>query len=193
MPSPVAEILAALRDALERIGMRWYLFGAQAALLYGAARLTADVDITVELGSRTTAELVRALEESGFALRIEHDVDAFVAQTRVLPFAHVSSAMAVDVVLAGPGLEELFLDHLELHDIEGTKVPVASAEDLVAMKILAGRPKDLGDVAAIIATQKDFDVERARQTLRLVEQALDQSDLVPELDKIVDRHRPRKR
>ncbi len=42
MPSPVSpigELLAAVRAALEPLGIRWYLFGAQAAILYGAARL----------------------------------------------------------------------------------------------------------------------------------------------------------
>ena len=97
------------------------------------------------------------------------------------------------MVLAGPGLEELFLDRIELHDVAGTQVPVASAEDLVTMKILAGRPKDLGDATAIIASHKGFDVERTRTTLRLVEQALGQSDLVPVLDEIVKRRRPRRR
>ncbi len=43
MRSPLAEALAALGRALGKLGLRWYLFGAQAALLYGAARLTADI------------------------------------------------------------------------------------------------------------------------------------------------------
>jgi hypothetical protein len=38
MPSRVVELLAALRAALEPITPRWHLFGAQAALLHGAAR-----------------------------------------------------------------------------------------------------------------------------------------------------------
>ena len=50
MPSPLAELLGGLRDAFEPLGVRWYLFGAQAAILHGAARLSADVDVTVRLG-----------------------------------------------------------------------------------------------------------------------------------------------
>ena len=108
MPSPVAEALAALGRGLQELGVRWYLFGAQAALLYGAARLTADVDVTVMLGERPSAELVRALERAGLRLRVT-DPGAFVKKTRVLPFLHPGSGMPVDVVLAGPGLEEIFL------------------------------------------------------------------------------------
>ena len=51
---PLAELLTDLGRALARLGVRWYLFGAQAAILYGVARLTADVDVTVDLASRSS-------------------------------------------------------------------------------------------------------------------------------------------
>jgi hypothetical protein len=49
MPSPVGELLADLAAAFQQRRVDWYLFGAQAAILHGAARLTADVDVTVRL------------------------------------------------------------------------------------------------------------------------------------------------
>ncbi len=45
----------------------------------------------------------------GHELRVQ-DIDAFVETTRVLPFVHRVSRIPVDVVLAGPGLEEQFFD-----------------------------------------------------------------------------------
>jgi hypothetical protein len=50
MGSPISDLLASRRDACEDLGVGWYLFGAQAALVHGTARLTADVDVTVDLG-----------------------------------------------------------------------------------------------------------------------------------------------
>ena len=44
----------------------WYLFGAQAAIFHGAARLAAGVDITVDPGTRTAGELAMALGAAGF-------------------------------------------------------------------------------------------------------------------------------
>src|SRR5437867_4056774 len=127
MPSPLAELLGALARVFERLSLRWYLFGAQAAIVHGAARLTGDVDATVEPGGLTTAALVAALQEAGFAPRTA-DVDGFVERTRVLPLVHVASAMPVDLVLAGPGLESLFLQRAQLHTIESVAIPVASPE-----------------------------------------------------------------
>ena len=72
MPSalpPFAELLAELQRAFARLGVRWFLFGAQAAILYGVARLSADIDVTVELGARSSAELIDALTEEALARR----------------------------------------------------------------------------------------------------------------------------
>ncbi len=48
-PKGVAAFLAACSAAFAELGLRWYLFGAQAAFFYGASRLTVDVDLTVAL------------------------------------------------------------------------------------------------------------------------------------------------
>ncbi len=66
---------------------------------------------------------------------------AFVERTRVLPLVHTRSRLPVDVVLAGPGLEELFFSRVEERNVGEVRVPVAAAEDIVAMKVLAGTPQ----------------------------------------------------
>jgi hypothetical protein len=167
--------------------VRWFLFGAQAAIVHGAARLTNDVDVTVELGERSTLALVSALEEAGFVLRVR-DVADFVERTRVLPVRHRRSGIDLDVVLAGPGPEQLFLRRAVRRTIEAVSVPVACAEDLIAMKILAARPKDMGDVAEIIAAQgRKLRLQRIRKTLRSLETSLGQSDLLPAFEATIER------
>lgn len=165
--------------------MRWFLFGAQAAILYGVARLSADIDVTVDIGRRSSAELVTILTAAGFELRVP-DTEGFVEATRVLPFVHRASRIPVDVVLAGPGLEEQFFAGAREHLIGEARVPVVSAEDLIAMKVLAGRPRDLEDVVTILNVRRhDLDIDRVRGTLRLLEGALDRRDLESELDRLM--------
>ena len=182
MPSPFAEVLSSLRGTFEPLELDWYVFGAQAALVHGAVRMTADVDATVFPGDLTTEELVEALEAQGFELRgVETD---FVRETRVLPLVHLETGVNADVVIGGPGIEESFRSRAESADLGGTIVPVAAAEDVVAMKILGGRPKDREDVIAIIAAQgPSLNYNRVRATLELLEKALDRSDLVVELER----------
>jgi len=186
MQPPFAELLASLTAALERLGVGWYLFGAQAALLHGAARLTADVDVTVLPGDRDTAELVDALAAAGFSPRVTDD--GFVERTSVLPLLHDGSGVPLDVVLGGPGLEEEFLARAERRELDGVHVPVACAEDVVVMKVLAGRPKDLEDVVAVLAARREtLDLGLVRDTLLLLEEALAQADLLPELERALER------
>jgi hypothetical protein len=154
MASPFAELLGALARVFQRLALRWYLFGAQAAIVHGAVRLTGDVDATVELGGLTIAALIAALEKEGFRPRVP-EVKGFVERTRVVPLEHVGSEMPLDLVVAGPGLEELFLARAREHVVEGIAIPVACAEDMVVMKILAGRPKDIEDAVAILAAHEE--------------------------------------
>ena len=53
-PSPFVALLADFQRACTELELGWYLFGAQAALLYGSPRLTADADFTVQLGQVAT-------------------------------------------------------------------------------------------------------------------------------------------
>ncbi len=71
MDAPDVEVYRALSAVLSQIGVSWYVFGGQAAILHGATRFTEDVDITVHLDECTTRQLVTALTAAGFALRVE--------------------------------------------------------------------------------------------------------------------------
>jgi hypothetical protein len=178
MASALAETLKDLHDVFEGLGVRWYVFGAQAAIFHGVVRATADIDVTVDLGARGTCELVKGLTDGAFELRVADD--EFIDKTRVLPVLHARTRVPVDVVLAGPGLEELFFDRMVEREVGGVIIPVASSEDLIVMKILAGRPKDLEDVRGVLsAKMRPIDVAQIRETLGLLERALDQSDLLP--------------
>jgi hypothetical protein len=192
MPSPVADLLADLAAGLDEAGVAWYLFGARAAILHGVVRLTADVDVTVRLSESVSSQsLVAVLERHGFRPRVT-GAD-FVTRTRVIPFVHSETTLPLDVVLAGPGLEDRFFERVSVHTIEGVRVPVASAEDLLVMKVLAARPKDLDDVTAIAAAYGErLDVTYVRDTLRLIEEALGQGDLLPALEQALERSRRRR-
>ena len=176
------DVLTALVGVLPRWGP-WYLFGAQAVVAYGVPRLSADVDVTLRLTPDSPERFVDDMRVAGFELRV--DDPEFVRRTRVLPFVHVASGMPLDVVLAGSGLEDEFLTRARLLDIEGLRVPTIDPEDLIIAKVLAGRPKDLGDARGLWrARGQEMDAARIVSVLRLLEEALGQSDLAPAFEAI---------
>ena len=143
----------------------------------GRPRLTADVDITAEIRFERLDNFLEAMKRQGFKLRF--DDREFVNRTRVFPFLHDRTGVPLDVVLAGPGLEEEFLDRAINVQFEGTAVPVISPEDLIVTKVLAGRSKDIEDVRGVLRERAEsLDISRIRGTLRLLEEALAQSDLL---------------
>jgi hypothetical protein len=151
-------------------------------LVWGRPRLTGDVDVTIFLDPEDPHAFVRAMQEAGFDLRVR-DVEDFVARTRVFPFTHVASGLALDAVLGGPGLEEEFVRTARPVDIGGLVVPVIGPEELIVTKILAGRSKDLEDVQGIVRAQGGaLDLERVRELLGQLEAAIHQADLLPALE-----------
>lgn len=88
MSSPLAELLSSVHAVFERTSTKWYIFSAQAAIVHGASRLTADVDITVMYGDDSIETLISILKEKGFAIRVE-DAVSFVENSRVLPVLYL--------------------------------------------------------------------------------------------------------
>jgi hypothetical protein len=189
MASPLADLFASLRGVMDELKVSWYVFDAQAAIMHGATRLTADVDITVDLRSVPLTSLVSALEKSGFTARVA-DISGFVARSRVLPMVETASRIPVDLILAGTQLEEDVLRRSRVHIVEGVSVPVASAEDVILMKLLAGRSKDLDDVLSVLAANLPaLDLAALKDRLAALEAALDRRDLRSTLSSLLDRAR----
>lgn len=185
MSSPVDVALADLARVLTRLKVDWYLFGAQAAILYGSTRVTEDIDITIALGSLSPREVTATFEKRGFRLRVR-DSAGFVDRTRVLPIVHTKSSIPVDVVFAGPGLEEEFMERRREVERGELTLPVVSPEDLVVLKILAARPHDYEDLRAVIrGVGAALDKKRVTDTLTILEHALGQSDLLPAFKKLL--------
>jgi hypothetical protein len=169
----VAELLAALGAVFRRLGVRWYVFGAQALAIRGLPRSTADVDVTVLWMTEPNQVLVEALARGGF--HVPATRPGFVDATRVLPVVHRGTRLPVDIVLGGSGLEELFAERAEKVRVGRTVVPVASISDLVVMKMIAGRPKDLEDARALLATGR-VETATVRQVLEAFCDAVGEGD-----------------
>ena len=183
MQPAALELLRALSAVLHGWG-RWYLFGAQAVVVYGVPRLSADVDVTLKLEPEDPEPFIRDMEAGGFELRIRDP--EFVLRTRVLPFVHVATGMPLDIVLAGSGLEDEFLARAKATDIAGTTIPLIDLDDLLVAKILAGRPKDSEDASTLWRLHGPrVDRRRVRRLLRLLDEALGRGDLLPAFESIV--------
>lgn len=180
MPEPkVAQLLQRVAAALKPLGVRWYVFGAQAVIAAGVVRFTADLDITTE--DVPAEALRRQLGKAGFVLRRDiAGLAELVAHHRILPLEDRATGFHLDVVRAGPGLEEELLSRAVLRRVGRMKIPFVSTSDLVALKVIAGREKDLEDVRALLRSETpELDVRAVRSVLERLASAIDDSTLVP--------------
>ncbi|RME70978.1 MAG: hypothetical protein D6776_10925 [Planctomycetota bacterium] len=184
-PCAVVELLADLRAVLARRRLRWFVFGAQAVVVWGRPRLTEDVDVTVELRFSEIPELLGDMGAAGFASRVD-DPQAFARETFVLPFVHTATGLALDFVIAGSGLERQFLERAIPIDFGGIEVPVVQPEDLIVAKLLAGRSRDLEDVEGILRErQGHLELDRIRRLLGELESALGTLDLLGPFERML--------
>ncbi len=179
MPAPnVAEHLRAIAKALKPLRIRWYVFGAQAVIAAGAVRQTADLDITTD--DVPVARLMKALRGAGFVLRSGiAGVEDLVEHHRILPMEHRKSHFQLDVVRAGPGPEQGMLERARTRQVGRTRIPFVETNDLLVLKVLAGREKDLEDVRALLRGRSpEIDLEVVRQRLGQLGALLDDSTLL---------------
>jgi hypothetical protein len=140
---------------LERHGVDYVAIGGIAANAHGSRRLTLDVDIVPEPEEPNYERLVAALDELGAPetvvdsdFRALDPRDSFdLARAAVLKLP--TAAGDLDVVngaIGAPPYEDLRDRSIEV-EVRGTRIRVASLDDLIAMKRAAGRPRDLRDIA----------------------------------------------
>ena len=144
--------------ALNAAGIRYVVVGGVATVLHGYARLTADVDLILDLEEEAAVRAVRALTAYGLRPRIpvnpEDFADALIRDgwvrdkgMRVFSFFLPDEPLlSVDVFADHPIEFEDIYERSETCNIGSCPVRIASIPDLISMKRLADRPRDREDI-----------------------------------------------
>jgi predicted nucleotidyltransferase len=181
--SAFLDTLAVLCRTFESAGLRWYLFGAQAVAVRGTPRATQDIDVTVDIDADDIEELLATLAAKGMTHRYPDQADELLRRGAVAPLVS-HDGMEVDLVLARSGLESLALSRATVVPIGDLLVPVAHATDLLLMKVIAGRGKDLDDARSLLAAG-EVDVVEVRSLLEQLEEALGSDHLIPSFEALL--------
>jgi len=157
MSDPRSILLAAV-DAAESGPFEYLLYGGMAAGLWGEPRYTEDVDLVLFVQERSVHRFLRAAAKFGFAV----DEDLAIQQIQIsgwarLPLKTAGSPWHLDLTLGDSPFDKSALQRRKQVEIFERKVWVASAEDLIIYKLVSSRDRDLLDVRAITARQKNLD------------------------------------
>ncbi len=172
---PVQVTLGALDGFLRLHEVDYAVIGGLAVIVRGQPRATVDVDVTVALTVDDAIRLLEPLGESGFATLFP-EVEQVVRTAFLLPLRHTKTGVPIDVAIGVSGFESQLIQRASIEDLGSVRVPVASSEDLILMKLLAGRPQDSADVEHIRRRQAGrLDWSYLQETGRQLQQATDQS------------------
>lgn len=130
--------------------------GALALIAWGAPRATAAVDISAFVDTREFQRVVDALERAGVMV----PADAAKDVERIGMFRGVRGRIPIDVFIsAHPHQHAMRERRCKLELTEGEERWFVSAEDLVVLKVLYGRPKDEIDLERLLAVRTDLDLD----------------------------------
>jgi hypothetical protein len=190
MPSDhLAPLLSALRDltALFRDqNIRSTIIGGVAASLLGRPRATRDIDAMVILDGKEWEKLLTASKRYGFAPRLS-DALTFARTNRVLLLRHELSNIDIDIAFGALPFEEEAIERSVTLSIGDISVPLPSPEDLIIMKAVAHRPRDIADIEGIIDLHPALDKDRIRIWLAQFAEVLEMPELLTETEKILGR------
>lgn len=142
--------LEVLTAALGEASVPFAICGGIAVTIHGAPRLTDDLDLLVPATSIDAAKRVAA----GVGFDIPAAPMVFGRGTTHARTVHRVSKLdegellTLDLIVVAGALEEVWGDRVVV-EWDGRRVPVVSRAGLLMMKRIAGRPKDLLDIATL--------------------------------------------
>ena len=156
------------------------IIGGVAVSLLGAPRYTADLDAVVLVNLHDVPRLLDEAAKLGITSRIS-DPTAFAQKSRVLLLRHNESGMDIDLSLGLLPFEVEMVERSQLVDVGPISLRLPSPEDLIIMKAVAHRLKDLEDIRAITKIYPNLDKEYIRSWIGYFGEALDMPDLAGEI------------
>jgi hypothetical protein len=149
---PLQVTLADAAAFLENEGVPYALVGGMAVSLRGQPRVTADVDMVIAVDVDRALALIERLGQSKFRPLFD-GIEEVVERAFILPLRHRSTYVKLDLAIGVSGFERQAVARAQPVEVAGSPISVATAEDLLIMKVLAGRPQDEQDVTGLVSAQ----------------------------------------
>ncbi len=184
MPGSAAEFrdpLESILRCLRRLRLPHVLIGGVAVSQLSQPRATADIDLLVMLeGDDRLGDLHQAAESCGFVSRIP-DAVQFALRNRVLLLRHQATGIAVDLSLGLLPFEREVIERSTVHPVGGLQLPLPAVEDLIILKAVAHRERDLQDIRMLAAANPGLDAKRVRDVVAEFARALDMPEMLDDL------------
>jgi len=189
--APLLGALGALEGWLRSEALDHVYIGGLAVALVGRPRITQDIDGIVLLGGMSIREALRRARRAGLSPRLP-DAAGFAEKSRVLLLRHDGTGVPIDLSIGFLPFEEEAVRRARTMRAKGLEIPVATPEDLVVLKAIAGRPRDIVDIEGLIAANPGIDRKRIRSVTAAFADLLEAPEVLESLDRWLEAPRPKK-
>jgi hypothetical protein len=155
------EVLRACIGILDRLGIPHLVMGGLAIRVLGIPRPTFDVDLTIAIPRGRLPELYEELDVAGFDVP-EAYRGGWVDEVAGMPLVKFKlyigeRGIDADIFLAETRFQREMMRRRRSDMLWGIPVSIVTPEDLVLLKLLANRSRDLGDIEDLRMVQGDLD------------------------------------
>jgi predicted nucleotidyltransferase len=162
---PFRATIEAVQRLLARFDDRGIIIGGIAVGFLGKPRLTEDVDALFLLSVSDIPKFLETARLVNIQPRIPNAED-FARKYRVLLLQHSPTQTNIDISLGILPFEIEMVERGIVRSIKSLSIRLPTPEDLIIMKAIAHRPKDLEDIRTIIAKNPNLDTDRIKQWVR---------------------------
>jgi hypothetical protein len=181
---PLFAPIQALQNLLIQFNDRGVIIGGVAVSLLGIPRYTVGLDAVFLVSLDDVPRLLAEAAKQGIEPRIADPI-GFARKNRVLLLQHSVSGMDIDLSLGILPFEFEMVERSRVVEIGSLKMRLPTPEDLIIMKSVAHRQKDLADIQGIAASHPILDKERIRFWVEQFGEALDLPELWQEIEKLL--------
>jgi predicted nucleotidyltransferase len=174
---PFLEPLEALQRLLSRFNERGVIIGGTAVSILGKARYTEDIDAMFLLSIKDIPQLLKEASEEGIEPRIDNAAE-FARKNRVVLLKHVISNTNIDLSLGVLPFEQEMVERSVVHQLDATlQLRLPTPEDLIILKAIAHRPKDMEDIRILADKYQNLDVARIEKWVKQFAEVLEMPSL----------------
>ena len=168
--SELIKLVSDLANSFDRLGLRYAVGGALATNYWGIVRTTVDVDCLIAIPALKYQDFADALQSLGCRLRdpAGKPIDISAEQMRQSALERnliecFQNSIRIELFLPIVPLQNEILRRAVELSVGNRKIFVTTAEDIILLKMVFHRVKDLQDVRGVLWVQReklDFDYLR---------------------------------
>lgn len=145
----------------DELRVPYALIGGLAVSVHGIPRPTHDLDFTISIDRSQLPRLYEESEKLGYSVSDSH-ASGWVDSVAGMPPVRVrqwiqGKAIDIDIFLSESRFPESLIERRLQLEVDGVAAWVATPEDLILLKLVAARPRDIGDVLDILLAQGQLD------------------------------------